>query len=139
MTKIMGKLKSIKRKLIHTPVVETPLPDLSIWNMDDNGNPITPVYIESEYIAEQCNEFRQDYRKVILCVTNLKNGNHVISTRKMYNLLVKKWELNDSNMNSSSAKHAKNKLLVTTVCGYIETLLMQSETQYNIERISRSL
>lgn len=135
MTKIM---KKIKGKFVKPIESETPLPDLSIWNVDEKGNPTTPVYIESAYIAEQPNEFRKDYRKVIMCITTLTNGNHVESCRKMYNLLVAKWKINDVNTNSGSNNYNQHQMLATTVCGYIENLLMQLETKYNIQKIARS-
>jgi len=123
MTQIIKKLKA----KFGTPVVEeTPLPDLSIWNTDDKGNPTTPVYIETAYISEQSNEFRKDYRKVITCITTITNGNQVPACRKLYNTFSAKWKLNDADLNLKS----QHLMLSTTICGYIENLLQQLETQY---------
>lgn len=122
--------KRIKSKFIKPVVMEETLPDLSIWNMSTQGNPTTPVYIETVYISEQSNEFRKDYRKVIMSITTLDNGNHVPACRKLYNIFVAKWQLDELNPNSKSTIHRHDELLRVSVCGYIESLLQQLETMY---------
>ncbi len=128
MTKLVKRIQTKFAK----PAREVPLPDLSIWTKDADGNPLTPVYIETEYMIAQSNKFRSDYRKVIMCISNVLDGKHVPACRKLYKAFVGKWELDTFNPNSRSQDKDHDDLLKMTICGYIENILQQLETQYSI-------
>jgi hypothetical protein len=124
MKRVEKTIKKIKAKFVKPIIMETPLPDLSIL---DGG---TSVYIETTSIAEQSNEFRKDYRKVILCITNTNNIFQLASCRKLYNFFVSKHKLDVHDIQSKN--YIANRFFAETICGYMENLLQQREATFGI-------
>ena len=130
MKKIVKRIGAKIKTKVANLACEEQLPDLSIWSKDENGNPVTPVYIETKYMSEQANEFRVDYRKVIMCITSVKDGTHVPACRKLYTTFVAKWQLDSFDPNARSKNRHLDTQLKMTICGYVENLLQLLETKY---------
>ena len=130
MKKIVKRIGTKIKSKFAKPACEAQLPDLSIWSKDSNGNPVAPIYIETDYMAEQANEFRVDYRKVIMCISSVDNGTHVPACRKLYTIFVAKWQLDSFEPNARSKNRQIDAQLKMTICGYVENLLQLLETKY---------
>lgn len=133
----MKLFKKIFKSKKNPPVVVEKLPDLSIWNHDENGEPTTPIYIETDMIADEPNSFRLDYCKVVMCIKSANHGLQINTCRKMFNCFVRKWELDQ--YSTDSATLARQRMFSQSICGYIENLLQQEETKYQINPVVRSI
>jgi hypothetical protein len=107
------------------PVIdEQKKPDMSIWVKD------VPVYIETESIAERTNEFREDYRKLVMCITKTRNIFQVNACRKMYTFFTTKHNISTNVESTNSKTYDHKRQFAETVCGYIENLLQQQEAKF---------
>ena len=99
--------------------------DLSIFENDK------PIYIETINLQSESNEFRSDYRKVILTINSVKNGNQVPACRKMYNAFRNKYDLFVESEHKTKNIIDKE-YLIGSICGHIEYIIQEKESIYMV-------
>jgi len=124
MNSILVKMKN-KVLRIKKLELENVMEDLSIFENDK------PIYIETIDLQSESNEFRSDFRKVILTINSVKNGNQVHACRKMYTAFRNKHNLfNESNNKTKNI--IDKEYLIGSICGHIEHVIQEKETLYGV-------
>lgn len=121
-------MKSLKNFFKKTPTIsEIPEDDLSVLKNNKF------LYIETAEVKAETNEFRKDYRKVILTIKSIKNGNHLNACRNMFNAFKKKHSLYpNASMVMNTRNTSSKEQLVHVVCGHVEHILQEEETLYRV-------
>lgn len=120
LVKIKNKVLRIKKLEL-----ENVMEDLSIFENDKS------IYIETTDLQSESNEFRSDYRKVLLTINSVKNGNQVPACRKMYTAFRNKYDL-FSESNNKTKSIVDKEYLIGSICGHIEQVIQEKETLYRV-------